>query len=153
MFKELKNLKICLVCSHGGHLTEMKRIIPALTGFETFYITYRSKVTSKLPRSYLLENIGKNPFIMFKAFVVIAIILLKERPKIILSTGSEIAIPAFYVAKVLRIKTMFVESWCRTKTPSGTGKFVYPIADYFLVQWPTLLSKYGRKAMFCGAVA
>jgi beta-1,4-N-acetylglucosaminyltransferase len=89
---------------------------------------------------------------MTRAFLSTFRILAKEKPKLIVSTGSEIAIPAFYLAKLFRIKTIFIESWTRFIEPSGTGKMVYPVADIFLVQWERLLDKYGRKAKYEGAI-
>jgi UDP-N-acetylglucosamine:LPS N-acetylglucosamine transferase len=79
-------------------------------------------------------------------------ILIIEKPKVVISTGAEIAIPVFYMAKLLKIKTIFIESWCRVFEPSTTGKSIYPIADIFFVQWKQLLKKYGKKAKYEGAV-
>jgi UDP-N-acetylglucosamine:LPS N-acetylglucosamine transferase len=79
-------------------------------------------------------------------------ILIKEKPDIVISTGAEIAIPSFVFAKIMRIKTIYLESWCRVKTKSGTGRILYFIADVFLVQWPNLINKYGKKAYYKGGV-
>jgi beta-1,4-N-acetylglucosaminyltransferase len=146
-------VKIALVCSHGGHLTELLYLMEAFKGHDTFFITYDNFRTRKLRYDkYLLENIGTSPFKMVKAFFQIFKILIKEKPEVIISTGSEIAIPAFILAKILRIRTIFIESWCRVKTRSGTGKIVYPFSDLFLVQWPELIELYGDKAQYVGAV-
>jgi beta-1,4-N-acetylglucosaminyltransferase len=145
-------VKICLVCSHGGHLTEILQLQEAFEGHEAFFITYDSVRTRQLERKYLLRNIGTNPIIMAQASLSILRIMLKEKPKLIVSTGSEIAIPAFYLAKLLRIKTVFIESWTRVDRPTGTGKIVYPVSDLFLVQWERLLPKYGKKAKYEGAI-
>jgi len=145
-------MKICLVCSHGGHLSEMLQLMEAFEGQETFFVTYDSTRTRVLERRYLLRNIGTNPLVMAQAFLSMLRILLKERPKLIVSTGSEIAIPAFYLAKLFRIRTIFIESWTRVEQPTGTGRLVYPFSDVFLVQWERLLSKYGRKAKYEGAI-
>jgi len=145
-------MRICLACSHGGHLAEMLHLQEAFEGHETFFITYDSVRTRELGRKYLLRNIGKNPLLMAYAFVSIFRILRKEKPKLIVSTGSEIAIPAFYLAKLFRIKTIFIESWTRVVQPTGTGRIVYPVADVFLVQWERLLAKYGKKAKYEGAI-
>jgi beta-1,4-N-acetylglucosaminyltransferase len=145
-------MKICLVCSHGGHLAEILQLMDAFEGHETFFITYDSPRTRKLEHRYLLRNIGKNPFLMAYTFLLTFSILLKERPKLIVSTGSEIAIPAFYLAKLFRIKTIFIESVTRVYQPTGTGKIVYPVSDVFLVQWERLLTKYGKKARYEGAI-
>lgn len=145
-------MKICLICSHGGHLTEILHLKEAFEGHETFFITYDSTRTRELEQKYLLQNIGRNPLIMGLAFFSIFRILLKEKPALIVSTGSEIAIPAFYLAKIFRIKTIFIESYTRVNRPTGTGKIVYPVADIFLVQWAKLLSKYGKKAKYEGGI-
>jgi beta-1,4-N-acetylglucosaminyltransferase len=145
-------MKICLVCSHGGHLTEILQLMEAFEGHETFFITYDSARTRALHCRYLLKNIGQNPLRMASAGFSILKILCKEKPKLIVSTGSEIAIPAFYLAKLFRIKTIFIESWTRVVQPSGTGRMVYPISDVFLVQWESLLAKYGKKARYEGAI-
>lgn len=145
-------MRICLVCSHGGHLTEMLRLQEAFEGHETFFITYDSARTRELERKYLLRNIGKNPLLIAYALFSIFRILRNEKPKLIISTGAEIAIPAFYLAKLLRIKSIFIESWTRVVEPSGTGKIVYPVSDVFLVQWERLLAQYGKKAKYEGAV-
>lgn len=146
-------MKIALICSHGGHLTEILYLLEAFEGHKIFFITYNNFRTKDLDyRKYLLENIGTDPFKMSKAFFQMFKILYNEKPDIIISTGSEIAIPAFIIAKLFRIKTIFIESWCRVKTKSGTGKIVYPLSDLFLVQWPELLEVYGEKAKYMGAV-
>ena len=105
-----------------------------------------------MEHKYLLRNIGKNPLIMASASLSILRVLLKEKPKLIVSTGSEIAIPAFYLARLLGIKTIFIETWTRVIQPSGTGRLVYPVSDIFLVQWERLLGKYGKKAKYEGAI-
>ena len=146
-------MKICLVCSHGGHLTEILQLMEAFEGHETFFISYDSVRTRQLERKYLLKNIiGKKPWRMASAAFSIFKILYKERPNLIASTGAEPAIPAFYFAKLFRIKTIFIESWTRVVQPTGTGRLVYPVSDVFLVQWERLLTKYGKKARYEGAI-
>jgi len=145
-------MKICLVCSHGGHLAEILQLKEAFEGHDTFFITYDSVRTRQLERKYLLRNIGKNPLVMAQAFMSTLRILIREKPELIVSTGSEIAIPAFYLARLFRIKTIFIESWTRVEQPTGTGRLVYPFSDIFLVQWEQLLSKYGKKAKYEGAI-
>ena len=63
-------MKIALVCSHGGHLTEILHIMEAFEGNETFFITYNNFRTENLDYDkYLMENIGTSPFKMAKAFI------------------------------------------------------------------------------------
>jgi beta-1,4-N-acetylglucosaminyltransferase len=146
-------MKIALICSHGGHLTELLSLTPAFVDHDTFIVTYATKRTENLEgKKYFLDNIGTNPIKMMRAFFSLWNILLEEKPQVLISTGSEIAIPAFIISKILRIKTIYIESWCRVYTKSGTGKILYFISDRFLVQWPELAHLYGKKARYEGSI-
>lgn len=146
-------MKIALVCSQGGHLTEMMLLMKAFENHEVFFITHDNPTIKQLKyKKYQIEYIGTNIWKMIKIFSKIFAILHHERPDLIISTGSEIAIPSIILARVLSIKTIYIESWCRVKTKSGTGRILYFISDIFLVQWSELASKYGKKARYEGAV-
>jgi len=149
-------MKICLVCSHGGHFDQMLQIVDAFNDCDYFFVTYYSGSTKNLKNSYFLKYKGwglkgKLSFILTIFYAIN--ILLKEKPDVIISTGGgEIAIPFCYVGKILRKKVVFIETLARVTTPSNGGKIIYPIADLFLVQWKTLLRKYGKKAKYWGKV-
>jgi beta-1,4-N-acetylglucosaminyltransferase len=148
-------IKIALVCSHGGHLTEMNMLLAAFEGYERLFVTYRCARTEALAdreRVHLLPNIGTNPLRMALAFLQALRILLAERPHVIVSTGAEIAIPFCWIGRLLGARVVYIESWCRIHTRSGTGPLVYPVADLFLVQWPDLLQLYGPKARYEGGL-
>jgi len=143
---------ICLVCSHGGHLTELLQLSKAFDGHETFFITYDTVRTRKLRKKYLLQNIGRNPMRFIAVLPGIFKIIRNEKPDLVVSTGAEIAIPVFIAAKLFHIETIYLESWCRIKEPSHTGRLVYPLSNIFLVQWKQLLRMYGKKAKYVGEV-
>lgn len=148
-------MKIGLICSQGGHLTEILQILEAFKEHKIFFATYysaREEDLRKLGPVHLTNNIGTNVIGMFKAFLWALGILMVERPDAIVSTGAEIAIPFFYWSKAFGIRTIYIESFCRVDNLSITGRLIYPIADQFWVQWPQLLKKCGRKARFNGAV-
>lgn len=145
-------MKIALVCSNGGHLTELEMLADAWSDHEVFWITYDSPRTRARKRTYRVHYIGLNPWWMAVASARIARILLRERPRLLISSGPEIAIPAFYLARLLGIRTIFIEVWTRVSRPTGAGRFVYPIANHFFVQWPEMLERYGARARFEGAL-
>ena len=43
---------------------------------------------------------------------------------------------------ITNTEIIFIESFCRVKEISLTGKLMYYIADKFIVHWPDLISKY-----------
>lgn len=148
-------MKIAIVCSHGGHLTQTLQLLDAFDGHDIFICTYPSVrddyITSIAP-AYFTENIGYSVSRMIKTFFWSWRILRKEKPDVILSLGAEIAVPFFYLGKLLGIRTIFIESWSRVETRSLTGKLVYPVADAYWVQWPEQLDVCGPKAEYMGSV-
>ena len=146
-------MKIALVCSPGGHLTEMLFLIEAFDGHNFFFITHKNPRTKQLKyKKYFIVDIGTDIRKMANAFFQTFIILKKEKPDLIVSTGSEIAIPAIILARFIKIKSVYIETWTRVKTKSGTGRILYYFSNHFLVQWPDLIKKYGKKARYEGAV-
>jgi len=144
-------MKIALVCSHGGHLTEMLYLMDAFNDHDAFFITYDHPRTRALPyKKYLFPNFGEKPFRVITNLPKIIKVISKEKPDAIFSNGAEIAIPFFYLGKILGIKTIFIECYTRIDEPTITGKLVYPISDYFFVLWPEMLQHYGKKAKYIG---
>lgn len=148
-----KHKKIGLICSHGGHFTEVLQLREAFEDYPKFLITYREKATTNRESTYYLTNIMRSPIAFIVGIIKIFFILLKERPDVLFSTGSEIAVPPFYLGKFLfHTKLIYVECSAQVFHPSLTGRFVYPITDLFLVQWEPLLKRYGPKAKYVGGL-
>lgn len=146
-------MKIGLVCSHGGHQTELLYLMEAFKGHDIFFTTYDSPRSKSLNyRKYLFPNFGQRPAQVFLYIPKILSVLLRERPSLLVSNGAEIAIPFFYLGKLLGIKTMFIETYTRIDEPTVTGKMVYPVSNIFIVLWPEMLKKYGKKARYYGGL-
>jgi UDP-N-acetylglucosamine:LPS N-acetylglucosamine transferase len=145
--------KIGLLCSAGGHFVEMLELWEAVESCHVFLVTYSEKTTVNRKDTYYLTNIVRSPLAFVTGLIKIILILLKEKPDILFSTGSEIAIPFFYFGKfVFRTKLIYLECSAQVYRPSLTGRMVYPITDLFLVQWAPLLRKYGPRAKYVGGL-
>lgn len=149
-------MKIWCVCSGGGHLTELMEIVSNLNKSDLTSVTYYGE-------NNILKNIFSNQYFvshhrndLLKFFLDLLKLfrnILKEKPKFIISTGAELAVPFFYFGKIFfGAKLIYVESAAQVWEPSITGKAVYPITDLFLVQWESLLKKYGKKAKYVGGL-
>lgn len=144
-------MKLCLVCSHGGHFNEMMRLSDAFEGHNYFFVTDGYE---NLKNAYVIKFEGWNfigKVLLIKVVIKAIYILLKERPDVIISTGGgAIAVPFCYIGKMMRMRIIFIDTLARVTTKSGGGILIYPIADLFLVQWESLLEKYGKKAKYWG---
>jgi beta-1,4-N-acetylglucosaminyltransferase len=145
-------MRICLVASPGGHLTQLLYLREALAGHDFFFITYSEKRTLAQPKTYLLRNIWRNPFAFLYMLPKVLMVLIREKPGLVVSTGGEIAVPVFLLGRLLGIRTMFIESLGRVGSRSATGFLLYPISSVFLVQWRDSLKFYGRRAAYWGSL-
>ncbi|MFQ6055839.1 MAG: PssD/Cps14F family polysaccharide biosynthesis glycosyltransferase [Methanosarcinales archaeon] len=148
-------MKICLICSSGGHLTQLLQLEDLWKKYDSFYVTQKKKISkdlSKKYRTYFIKDPIRNPFSLILNFLQSFLIFFLENPDIIITTGGGIAISMCYLGKMFGKKVVFIESLSRVENPSLTGRFLYPIADLFLVQWKHLLKKYGSKAKYWGNV-
>jgi len=147
-------LKICIVASAGGHLTEILQIKKAFENYEHFFVTfYREDIKDKLKgkKIYFICDPKRNPIKFFKNFVQSLKIFLKEKPNVVISTGAGMALAMLFIAKIFRKKIIYIESMASVFRPSFTGKIAYYIADLFIIQWKHL-KKYYPRAIYCGAL-
>lgn len=84
-------------------------------------------------------NLLRNLWLAFR-------VLPRRRPELVVSTGAGVAVPFFLVARVLRIKTAYVEIY---GTPTLTGRLCYRMSNLFMVQLEDHLDVY-PKAEFIG---
>lgn len=144
-------MKVCIVSSCGGHLTEVRCLLAAYGSYPHFYVLNDHVL---LPP----DMEGKTQFIvhserdlkflvnLWEAFVI----LRRERPDVILSTGAGPVVPFALVGRLLFCtRVVFVETMTRVHQPSLTGRLMYWLADDFFYQWETL-GGFFPKGTYCG---
>lgn len=148
-------MKICLVGSSGGHLTHLHLLEPFWGNKERFWVTFdkedaknilsnERKYNCYFPTNRNFKNLIKNTYLAFK-------ILKSEKPDIIISSGAAVAVPFFFVGKLFKIKTVYIEVFDRIDKPTLTGKLVYAVTDLFIVQWEEMRKVY-PKAINLGGI-
>ncbi|HEX6923048.1 MAG TPA: PssD/Cps14F family polysaccharide biosynthesis glycosyltransferase [Bacillales bacterium] len=155
----MKDKKILLISSIGGHLTQLLQLEPLFKDYDYRIVTEKSVVTEdlakKYPMSFLVYGARNYPvrylfkfsYNIFKSFFL----FLRERPDIVITTGVHTAVPMCYIAKLFRKKVVFIESFAKSQSPTLAGRLVYPISDLFIVQWETM-KKYYPKAVYGGSI-
>lgn len=140
-----KKIKICCISSHGGHLHELMAAVRDVVG-EKYWLTHKTKHTiaslADKKHYFILDPVTSKLKFFWNACQAFVYLCL-ERPNIIISTGSGIAIPTMLMGKYFfRAKIIYVESAAAVIEPSRTGRFIYKYADLFLIQWETLRQFY-----------
>lgn len=75
-------------------------------------------------------------------------IVRKYKPKVIISTGSYIAVPLFWWGKFYGSKLIFIESNAMVYSKTVTGRLVGWMSDKVIVQWPEMLKVYPKAEYF-----
>lgn len=154
-------MKIAVFVSGGGHLDEAMSVISAFEGQELVLVSYEQKSLNAFKHSFFQKSYFLRLFSSWGPLLYLSLlchlfeclwIFMKEKPDVIFSTGSEIAVLPFYLGKLFGKKTIFLETVTRFDVPSTTAKWVYPVSDLFLVQWEELLKYFGSKAKYAGRI-
>ncbi len=133
-------MKICIVSSCGGHLTEVRCLKPVYEKYDHFYVL---NDTVRLPwdmrnKTYFIRH-SERDYKLFVNFYEAFNILSKEKPQIILSTGAGPVVPFAIVGRLFfGVRILFIESMARISTPSLTGRIMHLMANDFMYQWPQL---------------
>lgn len=145
-------MKVCLVGSSGGHLAHLYMLKRFWKSEERFWVTFPKEDAKNLlkeekmyfccyPTNRNIKALVKNTFLAWE-------ILKKERPDLIISAGAAVAVPFFYIGKLLGIKLIYIEVFDRINKLTLTGRMVYPITDRFVVQWEELNKRYPKTINF-----
>lgn len=155
MVKAQKQLKICLVASSGGHLSQLLKLIDSWTDYEGVYITSTDVVHDRLRqlgKVYVVGECNRQHLILLVRVCMRCIrVLLKERPDVVISTGAAAGCISCFLCKLLGAKVIWIDSITNVECLSMSGRIVRYMADLFLVQWPDLTKKY-KKIEFVGTV-
>lgn len=150
MDAQASNMKICIVSSCGGHLTEVRALQSVYQLYDHFYVLNNH---IKLPddmqgKTYFIKHSERDWKFMWNLWEAWRILRV-ERPRVLLSTGAGPIVPFSIIGKALKIPTIFVETFTRVAHPSLTGRIMYWLADRFFYQWESL-SRFFPKGIYCG---
>lgn len=137
---------IALVGSSGGHLSHLLALREFWEGRDRFWVTFRTEdAVSRLhdervywchhPTNRNLPNLVRNS-------ILTASVLRRERPCLIISSGAAVAVPFFWMGRLVGAASVFIEVMDRIDRPTLTGRLIRPVAGAVLVQWPEQLRAY-----------
>jgi UDP-N-acetylglucosamine:LPS N-acetylglucosamine transferase len=145
--------KVLMVSSGGGHWVQLLRVVPAFAEHEIVYVTvnaaYRGDVG--LSRFYAINDATRwNKLRLIQMALRILLIMIREKPDIIMSTGAAPGYLALRMGRSLGIRTAWIDSIANVEELSLSGLQVGPYADVWLTQWPHLARPEGP--YYAGAV-
>ncbi|XP_026670352.1 UDP-N-acetylglucosamine transferase subunit ALG14 homolog [Ceratina calcarata] len=157
--------KTMIILGSGGHTAEMMRILRYLD-FKNYYPRVYVYADTDLMSIQKVKELEKDNtdyktivirrsreihqsyytsiYTTIRATVESIPHIWRESPRLLLCNGPGTCVPLCTIAflfklfYIMDITIVFIESFCRVKTLSLTGKILYYIVDYHIVQWPYL---------------
>lgn len=140
--------KILALSSGGGHWVQLLRLRPAFEGADVVFATvkedYRADVGDSQFRVVADGNLSRK-FALLRSAWTVMLLLWKERPDTVISTGAAPGYFAVRFGKMMGMRTIWVDSVANAEELSLSGKKAGGCADLWLTQWPHLASESGPK--------
>ena len=133
--------KLFAISSPGGHWIQLTRLCAGLE--QQYQIVYAMPDKLFKPKRdqkvySVIDVSADDKWKLIPCALQVAYILLKERPDAILSTGAAPGVVAIMLGKLLRIRTIWVDSIANVQKISRSGEMVKNRADVFITQWEHL---------------
>lgn len=139
-------MRVLLACSTGGHLSQLYALKPWWSQHQRRWMTFDKPDARSLladesiawayhPTTRNIPNLIRNSGVALRE-------LRAFRPDVVVSTGAGIAVPVFYLARLMGIRTVYVEVYDRIDSATLTGRMCRPVTDLFAVQWDEQLKMY-----------
>lgn len=145
--------KILAISSGGGHWIQLLRLRPAFFGFDVAYVTVQRSYQSDVAdaRFYVVDDATRwDRLKLIKMMMQLCIILIRERPDYVISTGAAPGLVALRLAKLIGARVLWLDSIANVEQLSLSGCKALSFADVTLTQWPEVAKK--SEAEFKGAV-
>jgi beta-1,4-N-acetylglucosaminyltransferase len=131
---------VLLVCSSGGHLLQLHSLRDAWDGMSRVWVSFdKTDVRSLLEGERVVFAFGptnRNLKNFLRNIALALRVVLRVRPKALVTTGAGVAVPFAWIAYLCRAKVVYVESLTRIEDVSLSCKLIRPVASRVYVQWP-----------------
>lgn len=148
---------ILLTASSGGHLEEISNLDQLGKSYKTILLTEKTNfsVSSWYDRVYYVPQVNRKEWkCIFKLMsngITALRVLHRHKPVAVISTGALATVPVCLLAKLKKIKVIYIESFARMDSPSRTGKLMYKLADKTIIQWEAM-QKFYPDAIYGGSI-
>lgn len=142
----MKKVKVCLVASAGGHLSQLLSVAQVWQGYEVICVSTGEMVREKLQtigKAYIVGECNReHPIKTFGVMWKCLRIILQKKPDVVLSTGAAPGFLMCFWGKLFGAKVIWLDSIANTEKLSMSGRMVRYFADLVLSQWPDVAAKY-----------
>lgn len=143
--------QVLLVSSSGGVLLDLLALRPWWSRHGTSWIAVRAPDTAALLTGERVhwerEQSARRPVSVLTAVIRALRILRQERPDLIISAGSGVAVGVFIAARLMRVPAMWLETFNIVGAPGAASRMCGRLSAAILVQRPSLAGSRPRAVM------
>jgi hypothetical protein len=148
-----KPLRVLAISSGGGHWVQLLRLRPAFADQRVTYASTRSSDRHDVEgcrfRTVPDANRENKPRAIL-CLLGVCWVVLRERPNVIVSTGALPGYLAIRIGKLIRARSIWVDSIANADQLSMSGRKIGEYVDLWLTQWEHLAEPGG--AQYTGSV-
>ena len=148
-----RRTKVLAVSSGGGHWIQLLRVLPAFDGAELVCVSVHADCAADVPGCRLHVVTDANQWERLRSLRLafeMLVIVLRERPRVVVSTGAAPGFFALLFGRMLGARTIWLDSLANVDRVSLSGRMVRPFAGLWLTQWPELARPEGPE--YAGSV-
>jgi UDP-N-acetylglucosamine:LPS N-acetylglucosamine transferase len=148
-----KPKRVMAVASGGGHWIQLMRLMPAFAGQRMCFVstTKHGGEHAEVERFHTVVDANRTTkFRMVLLIIQMAILVLRFRPEVVISTGAAPGYLACRLARMIGARTVWLDSIANASELSLSGRKAGNIVDLWLTQWEDLAESDGPE--FRGAV-
>jgi len=145
--------KVLAISSGGGHWVQLQRLRPAFEGCNIIFATTQKSYGFDIAEDHfrVIPDCNRWEKIkLLKSAFAILLLVIREKPDVIVSTGAAPGYFAIRFGKTLGKKTIWVDSIANAEELSMSGQRARKYADLWLTQWEHLSRPEGPH--YCGNV-
>lgn len=145
-------MKILAVASEGGHWIQLLRLQSAFREAEVVFVSTHKAYSSNKSNHKFYSVIDANRWNKLKLIKManqVRVIIKKEKPDYVISTGAAPGLAAIFWGKMSGSKTIWIDSIANVERISMSGRLIKPFTNLHLTQWPHLAN---GKTLYKGTV-
>lgn len=137
-----KRTRVLAISSGGGHWVQLLRLRPAFANCDVVFATvkegYRANIEVDAEFCLIPDANRWNKLGLLRALFVIARLIWRERPDVVISTGAAQGYFAIRIGRLFGARTIWVDSIANGEELSLSGRQAGPHATLWLTQWAHL---------------
>ena len=150
-------MKIVFAASSGGHYEQLLMLKPLMEKYDSVLVTEKTDYSAGDTgiKTYYMHQINRKELLFLPKLIANSwrslVLIIKERPKVMITTGVLAVIPLALLIKMFGGKLIYIESFAKVCSKNLTGNLLYRFADQIYVQWEEMLKLY-PKAIYKGGI-